>query len=165
VYRARDPRLNREVAIKCCGGPCRRRGPPPSLHPGSARRLGPQSPALITIYEIESANGHDFIVMEYVRGKSLDARRTCHRSRPAAEGRRPQRHLQLRGNTVRDGDQRACLCGYVHRGHVGRSSTRTTETRSPRSNLQLIMRLGEVSPSGRYGRSAAHGLCLLESWV
>jgi eukaryotic-like serine/threonine-protein kinase len=30
-------------------------------------------PHIITIYEIESANGVDFIVMEYVRGKSLDA--------------------------------------------------------------------------------------------
>lgn len=30
-------------------------------------------PHIITIYEIESANGSDFIVMEYIRGKSLDA--------------------------------------------------------------------------------------------
>ena len=30
-------------------------------------------PHIITIYEIESANGMDFIVMEYVPGKSLDA--------------------------------------------------------------------------------------------
>ena len=30
-------------------------------------------PHIITIHEIESADGHDFIVMEYVRGKSLDA--------------------------------------------------------------------------------------------
>jgi eukaryotic-like serine/threonine-protein kinase len=30
-------------------------------------------PHIIPIHEIESANGHDFIVMEYVRGKSLDA--------------------------------------------------------------------------------------------
>ena len=30
-------------------------------------------PHIITIHEIESADGNDFIVMEYVRGKSLDA--------------------------------------------------------------------------------------------
>ena len=30
-------------------------------------------PHIITIHEIESAEGRDFIVMEYVRGKSLDA--------------------------------------------------------------------------------------------
>ena len=69
------------------------------------------------------------------------------------------------GNAVREIDRRACLCRYVHRGHVGRSSTRATETRSPRPNLQLIMRLGEVSPKREMGRSAAHGLCLLESCV
>jgi serine/threonine protein kinase len=30
-------------------------------------------PHIVTIYEIESANGIDFIVMEYLRGKGLDA--------------------------------------------------------------------------------------------
>jgi serine/threonine protein kinase len=29
-------------------------------------------PHIITIHEIETAGAHDFIVMEYVRGKSLD---------------------------------------------------------------------------------------------
>jgi eukaryotic-like serine/threonine-protein kinase len=37
---------------------------------------------IITIHEIESANGHDFIVMEYVRGKNLDALIPRHGMRP-----------------------------------------------------------------------------------
>jgi serine/threonine protein kinase len=74
VYRARDRRLNRDVAIKVL--------PPDRVGDESRRRRFVQEaqavsalnhPHIITIYEIESANGIDFIVMEYVRGKSLDA--------------------------------------------------------------------------------------------
>ncbi len=74
VYRARDPRLNRDVAIKVLpadrvGDDDRRRRFVQEAHAASALN----HPHIITIYEIESANGIDFIVMEYVRGKSLDA--------------------------------------------------------------------------------------------
>jgi eukaryotic-like serine/threonine-protein kinase len=74
VYRARDPRLNREVAIKVL--------PADRVEDEDRRRRFVQEaqaasalnhPHIITIHEIESANGADFIVMEYVRGKSLDA--------------------------------------------------------------------------------------------
>ena len=74
VYRARDPRLNRDVAIKILpadrvGDQDRRRRFVQEAHAASALN----HPHIVTIYEIESANGDDFIVMEYVRGKSLDA--------------------------------------------------------------------------------------------
>jgi len=74
VYRARDPRLNREVAIKVLpadrvGDEDRRRRFVQEAHAASALN----HPHIVTIHEIESANRHDFIVMEYVRGKSLDA--------------------------------------------------------------------------------------------
>ena len=74
VYRARDPRLNREVAIKVLradrvGDEDRRRRFVQEAHAASALN----HPHIITIHEIEAADGNDFIVMEYVRGKSLDA--------------------------------------------------------------------------------------------
>jgi serine/threonine protein kinase len=74
VYRARDPRLNRDVAIKVLpadrvSDEDRRRRFVQEAHAASALN----HPHIITIHEIESANGHDFIVMEYIRGKSLDA--------------------------------------------------------------------------------------------
>ena len=74
VYRARDPRLNREVAIKVLpadrvSDEDRRRRFIQEAHAASALN----HPHIITIHEIESANGIDFIVMEYMRGKSLDA--------------------------------------------------------------------------------------------
>jgi serine/threonine protein kinase len=74
VYRARDTRLNRDVAIKVL--------PAERIADENRRRRFIQEaqsasalnhPHIVTIYEIESAGDHDFIVMEYVRGKSLDA--------------------------------------------------------------------------------------------
>jgi len=74
VYRARDPRLGRAVAIKVL--------PADRVADEDRRRRFAQEakaasalnhPHIVTIYEIESANGADFIVMEYVSGKSLDA--------------------------------------------------------------------------------------------
>ena len=179
-------------------------------------------PHIITIHEIESANGIDFIVMEYVRGKSLDAliprhgmrlgevlriaipvadalaaahaRGIIHRDlKPAnvmvgtdgavkvldfglaklsgatrrsdeadlttyrrcgaqragddcrhrrlhvagaghrREGGCAERHLQLRGDALRDGDRRPRVRGHVHCGHAERRPAGAAESRQPRS--------------------------------
>lgn len=74
VYRARDTRLNRDVAIKIL----------PTDRPFSetARRRFQREamaasalnhPNIITIYEIDSQDNVDFIAMEYVRGFTLDS--------------------------------------------------------------------------------------------
>ncbi|HKC12129.1 MAG TPA: protein kinase [Vicinamibacteria bacterium] len=73
VYRARDTRLGRVVAIKVL--------PAERMADESRRRRFVQEargasalshPNIVTIHEIESADGIDFIVMEYVPGKTLD---------------------------------------------------------------------------------------------
>jgi serine/threonine protein kinase len=74
VYRAHDPRLGRDVAIKVLpadrvADEDRRRRFVQEAHAASALN----HPHIITIHEIEAADGKDFIVMEYVRGKSVDA--------------------------------------------------------------------------------------------
>ncbi len=74
VYRARDPRLNREVAIKVL--PADR-----FTDEGRRRRFVQEAqaasalnhPHIVTIHEIEAHGDRDFIVMEFVRGKSLEA--------------------------------------------------------------------------------------------
>ncbi|HEY8234061.1 MAG TPA: protein kinase [Vicinamibacteria bacterium] len=74
VYRARDTRLGREVAIKVL--------PADRLADESRKRRFQQEaraasalnhPHIVTVHEIESADGMDFLVMEYVPGKTLDA--------------------------------------------------------------------------------------------
>jgi serine/threonine protein kinase len=75
VYCARDPRLGREVAIKVL--PSER-----LADEGRRRRFVQEArsasalnhPHIVTIYEIESADGINFIVMEYVPGLTLDTR-------------------------------------------------------------------------------------------
>src|SRR6185437_1591002 len=73
VFRARDKRLDRLVAIKILS-------PTKITDDEQKRRFmqearaasGLNHPNIITIHEISSENGTHFIVMEYVRGKTLD---------------------------------------------------------------------------------------------
>jgi serine/threonine protein kinase len=74
VHRARDTRLGREVAIKVLPGerlsdPTRRARFVQEAKAASALN----HPHIVTIHEIESADGIDFIVMELVPGETLDA--------------------------------------------------------------------------------------------
>jgi serine/threonine protein kinase len=72
VYRARDRRLGRDVAIKVLPAesmrdPERRRR---FIHEARAASAL-NHPHIVTIHEIEFADGIDFMVMEYVEGDSL----------------------------------------------------------------------------------------------
>src|SRR5712692_7128779 len=69
VYRARDTRLGRIVAIKVLPSALAQNVELRRRFEQEARSISALShPNIVTIYEIESANGIDFIVMEYVRG-------------------------------------------------------------------------------------------------
>jgi Tol biopolymer transport system component/predicted Ser/Thr protein kinase len=73
VYRARDSRLNRDVALKCLSTDA------PS-DPERRRRFLQEAQAasslnhsgIVTVYDIAKADGQDVIAMEYIRGTSLD---------------------------------------------------------------------------------------------
>src|SRR5574341_2150364 len=108
VYCARDPRLRREVAIKVL--------PPHWLSDDTRRRRFVQEartasslnhPSIVTIYEIERQGDVDFIVMELVRGKSLDQLIPAH-------GMRLDEALRI-GIPVADGLACAHAAGIVHR--------------------------------------------------
>jgi serine/threonine protein kinase/Tol biopolymer transport system component len=72
VYRARDPRLDREVAVKVLSAERmdeeRRHRFVQEARAASALN----HPNIVTIHDILSEGDRDFIVMEYVAGKSLD---------------------------------------------------------------------------------------------
>ena len=75
VYRARDSRLNRDVAIKII---------PPSVaeHPEALARFERESravaalshPNILTIYDVGQSNGQPYAVMELLEGETLGAR-------------------------------------------------------------------------------------------
>src|SRR4051812_49598771 len=74
VYRARDERLNRVVALKVL---------PPSVVASAERRRrfiqeaqlasALQHPNIVTIFDIGSSEAGDYLAMELVRGRTLDA--------------------------------------------------------------------------------------------
>jgi Tol biopolymer transport system component len=73
VYRARDTRLSRDVAIKVL--PAERLADEHRRYrfQQEARTLSSLNhPHIVTIYEVESVGPVDFIVMEFVRGSTLD---------------------------------------------------------------------------------------------
>ena len=108
VYRARDTRLGREVAIKVLpaermADETRRRRFAQEARAASALN----HPNIVTIYEIESADGIDFIVMEYVPGKSLDLL-------IPRQGMRLGETLRI-AISIADAVARAHAAGIVHR--------------------------------------------------
>jgi serine/threonine protein kinase/Tol biopolymer transport system component len=108
VYRARDTRLGREVAIKVLPAAL-------ALDPGRLKRFEREArsasslnhPNIVTIYDIGSAGSISYMAMELVRGESLRAE--------LAEGPLPVRKLLQIGAQVADGLARAHAAGIVHR--------------------------------------------------
>ncbi|MCY1070638.1 protein kinase [Nannocystis sp. RBIL2] len=83
VFRAQDPQLRREVAVKLLHSP---RGQPDPEQLARLRReaqaLGRLShPNVVQVFEIGEADGQSFVVMEFVRGTTL---REWLRARPRA---------------------------------------------------------------------------------
>jgi Tol biopolymer transport system component len=108
VYRGRDARLGREVAIKVL--PSALAAAPERLarFEREARSASALShPNIVTIYEFGSAEGASYIAMELVRGESL---RTL-----LLEGALPVRRLLQIAIQVAEGLAKAHASGIVHR--------------------------------------------------
>src|SRR5678816_546913 len=108
VYRARDPRLGRDVAIKVL---------PDSLSsdPERLARFEQEAraasalnhPAIVTIYEIGRTDSTSYIAMELIAGKTLRDH--------LAEEPLPLRRLLSVAAQIADGLARAHESGIVHR--------------------------------------------------
>jgi serine/threonine protein kinase len=108
VYKARDLRLNRLVAIKVLpaakmADPDRQRRFVQEAQAASALN----HPNIITIYDIGSSDGVDYIAMEYVAGKTLDAL-------IPRKGMRLNEVLRI-AIQIATGLERAHAAGIVHR--------------------------------------------------
>jgi Tol biopolymer transport system component len=108
VYRARDSRLNREVAVKVL---------PPEVASDADRRQRFEQearaasalnhPGIVTVYDVGTSNGTFFITMELVEGETL-------RELLAAGPLSTRRTLELAGQ-VADALAKAHAAGIVHR--------------------------------------------------
>ncbi|MEP6994956.1 MAG: serine/threonine-protein kinase, partial [Acidobacteriota bacterium] len=108
VYRARDTRLSREVAIKVL--PADFSSDPERLKrfEREARAASSLShPNIVTIYEVARIDSTSFIAMELVGGKTLRER--------MAGGPVPLRKLLGLAAQIADGLARAHASGIVHR--------------------------------------------------
>ena len=108
VYKARDIHLDRSVALKMLPGES-------VANPERKRRFALEAkaasalnhPNIITIYDIDVADGVDFIAMEYVAGPTLA-------DMIPPEGMEPARAIQL-GTQIADALATAHHSGIVHR--------------------------------------------------
>ncbi len=108
VYRARDERLDRDVALKVL--------PPGRLSDENARRLFKKEalalsrinhPQIATIHDFDTDSGVDFLVMEYIPGKGLD--------QLIAEGSLTDATVRELGTQLADGLAALHQHGMVHR--------------------------------------------------
>jgi eukaryotic-like serine/threonine-protein kinase len=108
VYRAHDEQLERDVALKVL--------PPGTLSNDASRRqfrkealaLAKLShPNIETVYEFDTQDGMDFLVLEYVAGKTLAER--------LADGALPEKDVIQLGMQIVAGLQEAHERGIVHR--------------------------------------------------
>jgi len=107
VYRARDPRLNRDVAIKVLTGA--------EADPARHRRFGEEAkaasalnhPNILTVYDVGVQDGVPYIVSELVDGATL---RACLRTAPL-----PVREVLDLGAQMADGLAAAHQADIVHR--------------------------------------------------
>jgi eukaryotic-like serine/threonine-protein kinase len=108
VYRARDERLDRDVAIKAL--------PPGSLQDESARKRFRQEaltlsklnhPNIATIYDFDSQNGVDFLAMEFVDGDTL--------LKKTEAGALPEKEVLRWGKQIAEALEEAHEHGVIHR--------------------------------------------------
>ena len=109
VYRAHDERLARDVAVKVL--------PAGTLADEAARRRFRREalslsqlnhPNIATIYDFDSQDDMDFLVMEYIEGLTLDHRR--------GDGTLAEKEVVRLGGQLADG-----LCGAHERGVIHRA--------------------------------------------
>src|SRR5215467_11115525 len=108
VYRARDTRLGREVAIKVLPAELSSDADRLRRFEKEARAASSLNhPNIVTIHEVERSDSTSFIVMELVAGKTLREELTG--------GALPVRKLLNIGTQIADGLAKAHSAGIVHR--------------------------------------------------
>ncbi len=141
VYRARDERLGRDVALKILSGD--------ALDSVSARQRFIREaqlaatlnhPHIVTIYEVEEADGYHFIAMEFVEGETLRAR--------VSRGPLELEEVVRIGGDVAEALDAAHALGLIHRDIKPANILLTRSGRAKVADFGLAKRVeGEASPA------------------
>jgi serine/threonine protein kinase/Tol biopolymer transport system component len=108
VYRASDPRLGREVAVKVLPAEFSHDPQLRARFDREARVVsGLNHPHICTVYDVGRADDHDYLVMEYLEGESLATRLT--------RGPLPLDQALRYGIEIADALDKAHRAGVVHR--------------------------------------------------
>ena len=108
VYKARDTRLDRTVAIKVLsGGPISTFDLRQRFEREAKAISALQHPHICTLFDIGSESGTDYLVMEYVDGETLSSR--------IRRGPMPLQQVLKLGVEVADALDRAHRAGLIHR--------------------------------------------------
>ena len=108
VYRARDTRLDREVAVKILPSHLSENAEAKQRFDREARTISSLNhPNICTLYDVGHQDGIDFLVMEYLEGETL-ADRLC-------RGALPIEQVLKNGIEICDGLEKAHRSGIVHR--------------------------------------------------
>src|SRR4051812_4634178 len=150
VYRARDERLNRDVALKLLSGAA------PADDSGTQRFVREAQlaatlnhPNIVTIYEVEEADGFHFIAMEFVEGETLRAR--------LARGPLELDEVIRIGADVADALDAAHSVGLIHRDIKPANILLARSGRAKVADFGLAKRLDSEAPAsaGTLGVGAA----------
>jgi len=108
VYRARDTRLNRDVAIKVLPQHLSSEGKYRERFEREARAISSlKHPNICTLYDVGQQDGVDYLVLEYLEGESLAQR--------MVRGAVPMQQVLAYGIQIADALERAHKQGVVHR--------------------------------------------------
>jgi Tol biopolymer transport system component len=108
VYRARDTRLDRTVAIKILPSYLSEKPESKQRFEREARAISSlQHPNICTLYDIGNQDGTDYLVMEYLEGETLGER--------LMRGPLPPEQVLKYGAEIAEGLEKAHRTGVVHR--------------------------------------------------
>jgi serine/threonine protein kinase len=125
VYKARDSRLDRIVAIKLLRADVAGRADRRARFDKEARAISSLShPHICALYDVGDDNGQPFIVMEYLEGETLDDRLT-RGALPAAD-------------VLRFGVQIAGALAHAHRAHIVHRDLKPSNVMLTSSGAKLL---------------------------
>jgi len=142
VYRARDTRLERAVAIKILSAHLCQNAEARDRFDREARAISSLShPNVCHLYDVGQQDGISYLVMEYLEGETLADR--LH-NRPL-----PLEQVLKVGAEICDGLEKAHRSGVVHRGVQGRWTRAALEARREGAVLLVGRRKDDGSVSHR----------------